>query len=59
VVHALIRQNLIDRYVISVIPVLLGDGIALFKPGRPLHQLRLVRTMAFPSGLVQVEYERG
>jgi dihydrofolate reductase len=59
VVHALIRQNLIDRYVISIIPVLLGDGIALFKPGRPLHQLRLVRTTAFPSGLVQVEYERG
>lgn len=58
VVHELARRDLIDRYVISIIPVLLGAGIPLFKPGRPQHHLRLVRSTAFPSGLVQVEYER-
>jgi dihydrofolate reductase len=57
-VHELIQRDLIDRYVISIIPVLLGDGIALFKPGRPQHDLVLLKSTAFPSGLVQVQYRR-
>lgn len=58
IVHELIQRDLIDRYVISVIPVLLGDGIALFKPGRPQHDLALLQSTAYPSGLVQLQYER-
>ena len=58
VVHELIQRDLIDHYVISVIPVLLGAGIALFKPGRHQHALRLVRNTTYPSGLVQTTYER-
>ena len=58
VVHALMRSDLIDRYVISIIPVLLGDGIPLFKPGRPEQALTLVHSVAFPTGLVQLHYER-
>jgi dihydrofolate reductase len=58
VVHELMQRDLIDRYVISIIPVLLGDGIALFKPGRPQHNLKLLHSTAYPSGLVQVHYER-
>lgn len=58
VVDELIRQDLIDRYTISIIPVLLGDGIALFKPGRPEQKLICTGSRAFPSGLVQLHYER-
>lgn len=29
----LIRKNAIDRYVVSVIPVILGEGIPLFSRG--------------------------
>lgn len=58
VVNELVQRDLIDRYVISIIPVLLGDGIALFKPGRPEQKLALVHSTAFPSGLVQLHYER-
>jgi len=57
-VHELARRDLIDRYVISFIPVLLGEGIALFKSGRPGQALRQIRSQAYPSGLVQVAYER-
>lgn len=57
-VQALIKHDLIDRYVISIIPVLLGDGIGLFKPGRPEQNLSLVKSVAFSSGLVQLHYER-
>jgi dihydrofolate reductase len=58
VIFQLMKLNLIDKYIISVIPVLLGSGIALFKAGRPEKNLRLTRSVTFPSGLVQIWYER-
>lgn len=58
VVGALMQKDLIDRYVISIIPVLLGDGIPLFRPGRPEHAVALTHSTAYPSGLVQLHYER-
>lgn len=57
-VHILAQNDLIDRYVISTIPVLLGGGIRLFMDGRPQHTLRHVRSQSFTSGLVQGEWER-
>jgi dihydrofolate reductase len=54
----LMQQNLIDRYIISIIPVLLGEGIPLFKAGRPEIALRLTQSLSFPTGLVQLWYER-
>ena len=56
-VHELLKENLIDRFVISVIPVLLGNGISLFKNGRPEQVLQLISSKSFPSGLVQLCYE--
>ncbi|MEL6770847.1 MAG: dihydrofolate reductase family protein [Bacteroidota bacterium] len=49
---------LIDRYVLSVHPVLLGDGIPLFAGALPRADLRLTATTSFPSGLVQLTYDR-
>lgn len=56
--NALIAADLVDRYVISTIPVLLGDGIRLFRDGRPQQTLKLLDSRAYPSGLVQNWYER-
>lgn len=58
VVHEMLRQDLIDEMVISLIPVLLGDGIQLFSPGRPQQEWRLVESRSFEKGLVQVKYSR-
>jgi len=54
----LMKHDLIDRYIISTIPVLLGDGIRLFKEGRPMQPVELVNARSFVSGLVQCEYRR-
>jgi dihydrofolate reductase len=57
VVHALLKDNLIDECIISVIPVLLGNGTRLFKDGRDTKKLSLVLAKSFPSGLVQLHYK--
>lgn len=57
-VDVLIKADLVDRFIISTIPVLLGSGIQLFKEERPQQGLKLVRSQAYASGLVQGEWER-
>lgn len=58
IANELMQEDLVDDYVISVIPILLGDGIKLFKAGRPEQRLALVSTKAFDKGLVQLHYKR-
>ncbi|WP_210463075.1 dihydrofolate reductase family protein [Rufibacter roseolus] len=57
VVAALLKENLIDKLIVSVIPHLLGSGIRLFQDGRPEQDLVLTRSSTFPSGLVQLWYD--
>ncbi|MDP4208281.1 MAG: dihydrofolate reductase family protein [Bacteroidota bacterium] len=58
IVHELLMDNLIDEFVISVIPIILGDGVPLFKKGRPELNLRLIDSRQFDKGLVQLHYIR-
>ena len=57
IVNELLKENLIDEFIISIIPVLIGDGIKLFKDGRPEQQLELVSVKQFEKGLVQLHYK--
>jgi len=58
IVNELLKDDLIDEFYISVIPVLLGDGIPLFKIGRPEIGLKLLSSKSFDKGLVQLHYMR-
>ena len=56
-VQRFLRSGLIQRLIITKMPILIGTGIPLFGPlGRDI-KLRHVRTQSYPSGFVQSEYE--
>jgi dihydrofolate reductase len=56
-IQRFLRAGLIQRLVVTRVPVLIGEGIPLFgDTGRDVP-LRHVATRALPSGLVQSEYE--
>ncbi len=55
-VQQLIRENLVDRLIVSVIPVILGNGISLFGP-TDHRLLELLEVKSFDTGLVQLHYK--
>ena len=58
IVNLLLKDNLIDEYIISIIPVLLGDGIKLFKEGFQEQYLKLISSKQYEKGLVQLHYAK-
>lgn len=58
IIHELLKNDLIDEFIISVIPVLLGNGIRLFKDERTELQLELIKAQSYDTGLVQLHYKR-
>ena len=58
-IQRFLRAGLIDRLVITRVPVLIGDGIPLFGSLPQDIRLRHIATRSYPSGLVQSEYEVG
>lgn len=58
IVNELLKNNLIDEFIISVIPILVGNGTKLFKEGRPEQKLKLVNVKTYDTGLTQLHYKR-
>lgn len=56
VANEMLRKGCLDEIVLSIVPVILGDGIRLFHDGIPEKQLVLINSKSFESGLVQLHY---
>lgn len=56
--NQLLELQLIDEIILSIIPVLLGKGIRLFRNTFPSSRLELKESKTYSSGLVQLHYLR-
>jgi dihydrofolate reductase len=58
IVNELLKADLIDEFIISVIPILVGNGTKLFNDGRSEMKLELASVKSFDKGLIQMHYKR-
>jgi len=54
--HSLMQENLIDDYWLFINPILLGEGIPMFKDIKNRTKLQLLKSHAFSSGVVCLHY---
>lgn len=50
-------QGLIDEYILTLIPIILGAGISLYQ-AVPEQKLNLVKTRSYASGAVELRYKK-
>ena len=55
-IQSFLSARLIQELTITVIPILIGDGIPLFGPLEQDIRLELLENRAYPDGLVQIKY---
>ena len=53
-----LKADLVDEVSLSIIPVLLGEGIPLFPSGFPQRDFVLTENITVPPGLCSLKYER-
>lgn len=58
IINELLINDAIDELIISIVPVLLGNGTRLFKDGRPEQLLEFVKVKTFDTELIQLHYKR-
>ncbi|MHA2030299.1 MAG: dihydrofolate reductase family protein [Candidatus Kariarchaeaceae archaeon] len=52
----LLKSNLIDEFIISIIPIILGEGIPMFVNLKDEKKLKFQSSQNYDTGLVQLHY---
>lgn len=55
--QTLMRQNLIDEYVLMIYPIALGSGKHLFQEGGPKQDLELLKSKITQKGILSLNYK--
>lgn len=55
--QSFLKHSFIDEMIISIIPVILGDGIPLFGPMKEEIRLGLLKSESYNNGIVQLHYK--
>lgn len=58
-IHSFLQAGLVQDMTLTVIPILIGQGLRMFGPLTRDIDLTLSQTTPFPSGLVQLRYRVG
>lgn len=54
----LLKHELIDELILSIIPIVLGTGIPLFKNGGLMKKFGVDNVKEYPNGVICVTYQR-
>lgn len=57
IIASFLDEAVIDEFIISIVPVFIGEGIPLIAPRHREVALRLLGIQQFPDGVVQLHYE--
>jgi len=57
IIQEFLNENLIDELIITVVPILIGEGIALFGPLNNDLKLITESSKQFENGIVQLKYK--
>src|SRR5262245_6617117 len=57
IIASFLDEGAIDEFIISVVPIFIGEGIPLLAPKYRKLALRLLGAQPFPDGVVQLHYE--
>jgi dihydrofolate reductase len=57
IIGAFLDEAAIDEFIISVVPIFIGEGIPLIAPRQREVRLRLLSSKGFPDGVVQLHYD--
>jgi dihydrofolate reductase len=55
-VREFLAHGLVHEHIVSIIPTILGAGIPLYPPPNAQHDLELIHSQSFLSGVVQLHY---
>jgi dihydrofolate reductase len=58
IVNLMLKNYLIDEIILSIVPVLLGEGVRLFQETLVEQELQLISSKSYESGLVQLTYQK-
>lgn len=55
--HAFLEQNLVNHLRISILPIMLGNGLPFFKTSHQITKWILKESIAYKNGMVELQYE--
>jgi dihydrofolate reductase len=56
IIGSFLDENAIDEFIITVMPIFIGEGTPLVTPRHREVALRLLGAEQFPNGVVQLHY---
>jgi dihydrofolate reductase len=57
IIGSFLDEGAIDEFIITIVPMFIGEGIPLIAPRHREVPLRLLSVQRFPDGVVQLHYE--